>query len=444
MKCNFTIEEVNFIFETFGSAEINIKINGKEVNDFLIPGQYFKSSNSINISLSKLDPSDEKSYATLDGFIINGKDFKDQIKTEQYIIDTSRHQVKDEKIENNLYFGYIGSLTFELQQDNSLLSKAAWTIADKEFKPVKWPLKGNNFREKNFDTIQRDARFMFAGAHGIHTPEIKNEFDNLQLKNLIEPIDIETKRTELEQWINRSARVSLENMDKFSHFSLSTGVHESLQSFVNRADRLFVTNKKFEGIGEITKGTKTKLFDLLSEEIIPGSSVLVEIPAPWYETQKLSKLIKKAKEKNCQVAIDATWIPMANEEIQIDLTNVDEFYFSMNKAWPIDSLRPAFRWSKEHIHDAQTFATTNCTYAKVGFQVFFRLLEKFPFDMTYDLYKNDTEQLCRLFDLEHTNVLWFTKRKNDPVKKKLISEHYDLEEFVSLVKLLQYKNKYFW
>ena len=444
MNFDFPIEKIELNFIHKGTLKIEITFNGKLLDAQLpVVITEFDDSNQLKIKFTKQDPADTGSNAILDYFKVNGGNFNDWFKTIKYEVDKPSHPGVDNLI-NNGYFGYIGELLIEFDQCKDLLKQAAWLLADKEFEYVKWPMKGDTFRTKDFDTMHRDARFMFVGVHSLKINPITDLYENKTLKELREPIDISTSRIKLEKWLDASSRFKLHNLDTFSHFTLSTGVQESLQSFIFRADNLFVTKKNFEGNGEMLEGKTVKVFDLLTEKIIPQSSVIIEIPAPWYDTKKLMSFIKTAKRQKCKIAIDATWLPVTNEPIDLDLTNVDEFYFSMNKAWPVDNFRPAFRWSRECVHDAQTFATLNCTYPKAGFQIFFQLIDQVEVDWTYNYFNDHANELCKTFNLEKTNILWFTKRQDKINIKKHISEHYHLEEFVSLVKLLQHKKKYFW
>ena len=50
-----------------------------------------------------------------------------------------------------------------------------------------------------------------------------------------------------------------------------------------------------------------------------------------------------------KIALDLTWLPISNEKIHLDLDGIDQIFFSMNKTWPIDDLRPAYRWSRNKI-----------------------------------------------------------------------------------------------
>ena len=184
---------------------------------------------------------------------------------------------------------------------------------------------------------------------------------------------------------------------------------------------------------------------MLTDELVVGWDVLIELPSPWYNTNMLMEKIKEAKNKDCRVALDLTWMPASNDAIHLDLDLVDQIFLSMNKTWPIHDVRPAFRWSKRRINDSQTFQYEFCSYPKVGANVFMKLLEKFPFDYAYDKYKTPAEQIRRTFDLEPTSVLWFTRNDlytHDPAEH--ISRHYYLDDFVCIRKLLDFKGKYFW
>ena len=197
--------------------------------------------------------------------------------------------------------------------------------------------------------------------------------------------------------------------------------------------------------GEILQDKKNTIKDVFNDSILEGSTVLFELPSPWYSTDKILDKIKEAKDKNCKIALDLTWLPATNESIDIDVALVDQIFFSMNKTWPIHDLRPAFRWSKERVNDAQTFQYEYCSYPKVAANMFMKLIEKFELDFVYDKYKQSAEQICKTFQLQPTSVLWFTKHndiKHDT--NEYISKYYFLDDFVCIRKLLDFKDKYFW
>ena len=446
MTFDFPVEKIEFKIQTSGPCKVVCKFND-EVYDNNVPieitGDKIQTHNLIQIDFAK-DPIDD-SFAVIEYFRINDGDFFDWIKAKDYIIDRNAHPDVDNDINaNNGYFGYQGSLSVWIDDCQDKLKVAAWTIAKNEFELVKWPMRAETFRTKDFDNIYRDAKFMFLGVHNLPMDTIKNVYQNQTVKEFIHPINLAESREMLEQWINNSNRISVDNFQLLPYFTLSTGVHDSLQSFINRAENLFVCKKNFEGNGKILEGSNVKVYDLFTDELIPNSSVILEIPSPWYETKQLLSFIKKAKDLQCKIAVDATWLPMSNETINLSLLDVDELYFSMNKTWPIDNFRPAFRWSKQYIHDVQTFNTDGCAYIKIPFAIFFKLVEQFNIDYIYDYYKKDAEELCSLFSLNKTNILWFTTRKDKTTTDRYVSEYYHLDEFVSLVRLLEFKGKYFW
>ena len=159
----------------------------------------------------------------------------------------------------------------------------------------------------------------------------------------------------------------------------------------------------------------------------------------------LKDKIRELKQKNCSVALDLTWLSISNDHIDLDLNDVDEIYFSMNKTWPIQDFRPAFRWSKTRVNDAATFQWDHCTYPKISANVFMKLMQSYSLDYVYDKYKPIAKDIMEKFELEPTCVLWFTRHKD--IKhdyENPIWPFYFLDDFVCLRKLLDYHGKYFW
>ena len=445
MNLDFPIEQIKFDFTLAGTGSISVKLNDKFISDQTIYGKDLKSKNNLTIYFTKINPSDTSSFAKLNYFLINGGDFRDDIKSIPYRIDRTKHPDGPTEIENNLYFGYIGSLSFSINQADSLLQKAAWMIADKEFEFVKWPLRGNNYRNKDFATVYRDAKYMFTGSLAPNNREINNIIDNTKLGDLRQPLQTDKDRKKIEKWINRSKRISLNGFGQLKHFTFSQGILDSLNSFISSTDIIYMPNKMYYFHGEILQDKKTIIKDVFNDRMTEGSTVLMELPSPWFTTQEILDKIKEASLKNCKIALDLTWLPVINETIELDLNMVDQIFFSMNKTWPIHDLRPAFRWSKQRINDAQTFQYDYCSYPKVAANMFMKLIDQIELDFVYDKYKNSSDQICKTFDLEPTTVLWFTK--HDLVKhdeKKYISPHYFLDDFVCIRKLLDFKDKYFW
>ena len=442
IQFDFCINEIKFDFKIHGTGRIELSHGQDILNDFRIKNP--AENCNISIKFSKHDPADITSYATLEHVWVNGFDLKERFKEISYSIDTSKHKVNPKSIPNNLYFGYQGSMHFNVEHKNDLLSRAAWTLANNEFDYVKWPLKGEVYREKTFKNIVRDTKFMFTGSLSPEDKDIKSLVDSQKVGNLRSPLR-DTNVSDLQEWINKSARIKLHNFQDLSFFSYLNGNNEGIASFLNRANKLYVASKKYFFVGELLDGQNKTINDPYVDEIENDSDILLEFPSPWYPVSKTQEIINRAKDKGCRIALDLIWLPLITHNVDIDLSQVDEIYFSMNKTWPIYDIRPAFRWSKNRINDLQTLQYEHCTYHKLHPNIFFEIMKRFSFDYVHDRHKNTVEHLCQMFSLDKTNVLIFALGKDDRHDYEgHTSKHNHLDEFVCLKKLIDYQRKYFW
>lgn len=444
MKFDFPIEKIEYEFDLVGDCIVDVTINGRSVTGNVIHGHLLKGYNILRINFSKKNPSDTKSFATLKHFKINDGDFTDAVKILEYHIDKSKHHDAVDKIKNNLYFGYIGSMEVVLEQSNDLLKKAAWLIANEEFENPKENTRGDPYREKNFNSIYEDSKFIFAGCLPPKDKTIIDVVDNLQVKDVKKLLDFKKVRSTLEEWLGKSNKMKLKNIDQFESFNYGSGVITFLDSFLNRCkDKIYLAPKHYYFIGEVTKETDLELKNAF-EDIEQNQHVLFEYPSPWYDNKTIINKIEEARSKNCYIGLDLTWSPVSTD-VDIDLSLVDELYFSMNKAWPIHDVRPAWRWSKKPIGDATDFQQQWGYYQKLQPNIFLKLIEKFGVDYTYNRYQDEADSICKKFDLDKTNVLWFTKHKTYKHNvRSHTSQHYFLDDFVCIRKLLDFKNKYWW
>ena len=443
MNVNFPINDIKFEFDCKGTGKIAIVCNNKVIENNIIVVNDLEQTNNIQISFTKQDPADQESFATLKHFSINGYDHSEQFKFIPYQIDKSYHKTQ-ETINNNLYFGYIGSMSFVLTQKNDLLTQAAYKIAEEEFEYVKWPMvQGPHYREKTLENVVRDTRFMFMGSLAPRTDEIVEAIDSYQIKDAKFPMKVEESRKQIQDWINSSKRVSIKNFDMMQEFNFSGGIIPSLDSFANRAKTLYLPKKAYY-FYRYFENNNHKLKDVFNDAIEPNSHVLFELPTLYYSSEEIIEKIKEAKQKNCTIALDLTWLPISVANIEIDLDLVDEVYFSMNKTWPVDDIRPAWRWSKQKIKDASSFEMEITIYPKIPANLFMKLMESFSFDYVHDKYVKQVESLRKRFDLTQSPVLWFTKHKSVKHDNNPIFPGYYMDEFVCLRKLLDFKDKYWW
>ena len=445
MKYNFYIEKIKFDFEIVGTGKISMYWNGQSVDNFTVDTN-IKESNRVNICFTKSDPADVKSYAILKSVIINGYDFTEDFKGLEYSIDPEKHGPHS-KIHNNLYFGYIGQLNFTLDTKTDLLSKAAWIIADKEFRYIKFPTKNLTIlrKEKNKEIVMSDARDCFFGFGNVDDAEMIEFVNDQKISALNTPLVRSDTQINLQKFINQSKRINFTNFEAVPNFAFTDGIIESINSFVGRSQELYIPTKAFYIYREILGERNIKLKDIFKDPLVQGSKVLLELPSPWYSTDLIIETIKKAKEKECTVALDLTWMPITNDIIDLDLAYVDEIYFGMNKTWPVTSLRPAFRWSRKNINDVVSFKWTHCTYSITSANVFMRLTEKYGIDYIYDKYLPVVDKINTVFGLGKTSVLWFNSR--DDIKhneQNYISPHFFHDELVGMKQLIKHHGKYFW
>lgn len=444
MKFDFYIEKIKFNFDIFGTGSVTISWNGNSIENFTVEKD-IRQTNHVSVSFRKADAGDEKSYAVLRSFLINGYDFTDDFKTLDYHVDTSKHDVNT-TLPNNLYFGYVGKIDFIIQCKNDLLSKAAWTIAENEFEYIKFPSKTDIFRpDKNKEMVISDARSCFFGFSNIEDKEMIDFINNLKLDELKIPLRKTDEQVYIQEWINQSNRISFLNFDAVPNFCFSDGIIESINSFMSRTRELYIPTKVFYMYREILEGRDIQLKDIFKDDLKKNSNVILELPSPWYSTDLILSTIKKAKSKNCKIALDMTWLPITNDAIDLDLNDVDEIYFGMNKTWPTTSYRPSFRWTRNYIQDVISFKWNHTAYSITSANIFLRLVKTYDIDYIYKKYLPIVDKINKVFELDKTPVLWFNRHKdivhND---ENYISRHFYHNELVGMKRLVKYHGKYFW
>lgn len=448
INVDFPIEQISFEFDTVGTGKIDLIVNNKKyenVKTLHIDQHLIQNKNKIELFFSKEDPADVSSYAIIKKFLINNGDFIDNFKKINYFVNKNKHPNNELQYPNNAYFGRIGFLSFEITDNKNLLKKAAWLIAKNCFENPKENTRGDPYRIKNFKNIYEDFKYMFTGCLAPKDEEIINFIDTLEIKNLKKPIDFKTCRIDLEGWINNSSLLNLKNFNKFSSFNYGGGIISFLESFILRSNKkIFLAPKYYYFIGEIIKNTNIEIKNIF-EEIEENQTVLFEYPNPWYSNENMLEKIEEARKKHCYIGLDLTWAPIATNFIELDLNLFDEVYFSMNKTWPINDMRPAWRWSKKTINDAINFQQNWNYYQRLQPNIFLELIKKFTVDHTYKKYINDIKNINKMFDLSKTEVLWFTKNNiTKDSEKGYISDYYFLDDFVCIRKLLDHKGKFFW
>ena len=290
-----------------------------------------------------------------------------------------------------------------------------------------------------------DARSCFFGFSNIEDKEMIDFINNLKLDELKIPLRKTDEQVYIQEWINQSNRISFLNFDAVPNFCFSDGIIESINSFMSRTRELYIPTKVFYMYREILEGRDIQLKDIFKDDLKKNSNVILELPSPWYSTDLILSTIKKAKSKNCKIALDMTWLPITNDAIDLDLNDVDEIYFGMNKTWPTTSYRPSFRWTRNYIQDVISFKWNHTAYSITSANIFLRLVKTYDIDYIYKKYLPIVDKINKVFELDKTPVLWFNRHKdivhND---ENYISRHFYHNELVGMKRLVKYHGKYFW
>jgi len=448
MMLDFPIEKIALKIKSVGTSGVYVWLNGKEIKfqDVLsVDKEYLSDDNHIVLKHHKADPGDEQSYTEVEYFKINDQDFTDEFKKIEFSVDEKNHKVTNSTLPNNCYFGYTGVLDMRITQTTDKLKRAAWLLANDHFQTIKENVRGYAPREKTFRQVYDDARTMFNGCVAPVIKEIDDFVGEIKIKDVKDYIDFQKARADIERWIGESKRLKLSNLELFDNFTYGAGNVNFLESFLNRTDEVYLADKYYYYLGEVTRQKQIK-FKNFFDGIEENSRVLVEFPNPWHSNEEMLEIINEARDKNCYIAVDLIWCPASTRNIDIDLSMFDEVYFSMNKAWPLQHIRPAWRWSKEKIHDSSTFQHDWNYVQKPQPNIFLKCIERFSLDHTYEFWKNDCDKIRKVFDLRETEVMWFTLKDgfNYEEFKKHTSEHYSIGDFVCIRKLLDHKDEYFW
>ena len=158
MHFEFPIEQLVFDFELHGNANIHISLNGKLQNKKQFNNQdLVKDKNIFTIKMLKADPKDIDSFARMTKFQINGSCYLHKFKSIEYTPEKKYHAV--DPLSNNLYFGYIGTMEFEVNHENQPFLSSLHTqvfqvkISCKTSKfcdTESW--RQNDFLKQNFET----------------------------------------------------------------------------------------------------------------------------------------------------------------------------------------------------------------------------------------------------------------------------------------------------
>ena len=479
------ITDIDFTIEQHGTGILQIYVNdNKPTFTFSDGSMHFgqiKEVNNLKIIFNKDDPSDTSSYAIIKDVSINNTDFTEFFKTLNYTVDQTQHPNTEKTIKNNCYFGYIGELTWEFNNDiiniqakesynkqltdnkelslykwaknpqkleYNKLDHAAWLIATKESEGI-IPTYKQQYIENHstYNVIKNKARYMYSGINPPIDPNMEEYISKKSIKNLRRPINFPLLQQDVINWVKKSNRITLEGIDQFNYMTFTNGVSEFLYSLITRTKNNFgIIDKTYFYAFDLLDYYNVKRFNPL-KNIKENQTVLIEFPTLHYDNETIQEILKECKSKNCYIAVDLTLLPIIDTKLSINLNDVDEIYMSMTKTWPIYDIRPAVRFSKKVINDhIQHIQNTQMQVSRIGANLFNELINDYSFDYTYIKYKDTSEKIVNFFNLNKTHFLWLTKSSTySNIKEHLPSKkYYNSYDFINISRLIENKDKFFW
>ena len=241
-------------------------------------------------------------------------------------------------------------------------------------------------------------------------PNINDFINQLNFSDLRQPINPQTLGSDVWRWMNKSKRI---NLSGFGHTNITfaTGVDNFIDSLILRSDNVGCLSNTYYFEHDICD-YYNKNYYTLDEEIKYGTTVIIELPTPLHNVDNIKDIINKCVERQCYVALDITFLPVCTHDIELDVTRIDEIWFSMNKTWPISDVRPALRFSKKEIKDLHYRSQAKNYHSKISANTLASCMEEFSYDYIIDKYKPIADNILNEYDLEPTNNLWLGKKDN--------------------------------
>jgi hypothetical protein len=328
------------------------------------------------------------------------------------------------------------------------LNQASWLIAVSEHKEsIDYDSRLHLDKPNTYNDIKNRAKCMYTGIYAPRDPSIEKLISSSSVKELRKEININEFSNTIKNWFKKSNLISILGVDKLQNLTLGNGASDFIFSLINKAKKRFgILDNTYYYNFDILDSKRSTIFDVVHPlECREGETVLIEYPTPHYSTDKLNDIIKKCISNKCYLAIDLTLLPITNQRIEIDLTPFNEVYFSMHKALPIDDLRSAIRFSKTKIHDHYSIMQQQRYYNRIGANLFLKFIDSFDLDYVYNKHNSNIDNINKTFKLTKTNLLWLSKSSEykNPVDH-MPSKHYNFNKLISISKLIENKDKFFW
>jgi len=179
------------------------------------------------------------------------------------------------------------------------------------------------------------------------------------------------------------------------------------------------------------------------EDAPPGSLAIMELPTPHYTVEQVSQQISLAKSRGHYVAVDMTFLPVSTMDVEVDLTDADEVWISMNKAWNTGDLRPAWRFSRTPRPDALTLAHERSRYNRDSMAAWKHIIASRGYDEVVLRNLSVYKHVCDVFGLAETNNMLVARLPG--VKwEPMYTENWNYNDLVGTHNLIAHKGRHFW
>jgi hypothetical protein len=283
--------------------------------------------------------------------------------------------------------------------------------------------------------------YELAPIRAVADEEILEHLHSMEMGALLDEFKTEEFAKELTEWINRSSRIELKNITQ-KHNTLMPGVDYCIESLVARSNEVGMLTKTYYGVREMCERTDTPFY-FVDQGIKTNTTVILELPTPNHKSKDVTKLINNCKGMGCTIALDLTYLPVSTENVTVDLSKVHEFWFSMNKTWPIAEIRPTIRTSMKPIDDVHSYAQRKNVHNRIAGNTLKNCIRKFDFDHTYRKYSQTSESIIDRFNVSNTNNLWLA-HKDDVYWSHMPTKYWNYHNFIGLQSLIENQGKYFW
>ena len=240
------------------------------------------------------------------------------------------------------------------------------------------------------------------------------------------------------QWV-QSGRHSIAGFTH-AHATFATGIESFMSSAIQRATRVFSLPHTYYHVPDLCE-----LLPRPHQTEVPRepSLCILELPTPHHPTTEVTRLIGELKALGHKVVIDMTFMPVARDRITVDVSEADEIWISMNKAWDTGSLRPAWRFSLEPVPDPLTLAHQRQRYSEDALAAWCHVVATHGYDDVFRKHSDTYDHVCATFDLTVTNNL-LAARKKGITWEPMYTPNWNYNDLVGTHNLIAHTGRHFW